>query len=91
MSRQAEGVWIRYCTEHQWLSPTYYTYEDVLMSHGVHGRGVQGCHPGTVGRLPVGTPAAVVAERLPEWARGLYWGTVLDRFFAQELGDAQHG
>lgn len=85
---QQEGVWIRYCTEHQWLSPTYYRYDDVVASHGVHGRGVQGCRPGTIGRLELGTPAAVVADRLPEWARQAYWGTVVERFFDQELGAA---
>lgn len=84
----AEGVWIRYCTAHKWLSPTYYWWDDVVASHGVHGRGVQGCRPGTIGRLPYGTGAAVVAERLPEWARGPYWGTVIERVFEQELGES---
>lgn len=39
----------------------------------------------TWGRFQVGTAAAVVADRLPVWARETYWGTVADRYFDSAL------
>lgn len=83
-----EGVWIRYCEPCKWLSPTFYRYADLLASFAEHNKGNGRCFPRTIGRLEYGTAAAVVAARLPEWAREAYWGSVADRYFTgQESAD----
>ena len=84
---EPEGVWVRYCHVHQWLSPTFYRQADWIRSCGTEHNRRTVCMTGTVGRLEYGTGAAKVAARLPEWAQATYWGRKGDEFFAAALSE----